>query len=1076
MPNCDNNPSALLATGRGLEIYDFPVALEPSIPSSFQAHSQYHSSHSGQVIDDGRHPGLLESLFQRRTSSTVSVQMPCVLSARGESSPPVSKRASGCPMTELQVLLPQTSIVTPELTERLLLNLANRSVATAMEISGTADEIQIQFAVRDTDAEQAERHIKAHFNEGRVSKTKTHLSTLLQSRNLPTSKYALSIDFGLRRQILHPLNTLRSFEPDPLIGLVSGLSDLRSDETCIFQVLFQMVREDWRGRFISELADRNGQPRFMESKELLTLATQKFSRPLLAVSIRLGVVASDRERAMQICRGLAGIFQTLAGPNGNELVALQGEGSPLSSIVNRTSHRSGMLLNVAELAGIVHLPSASVVSEKLKRNDERAKKAPQAAFDNSILLLGENCHDGLTQKIGISAEQFTRHMFVAGGSGGGKSTLLCNSVRQVIEQGFGCAVIDPAGDLINDIMSVIPDNRLNDCILFDGSDADYPIGFNPLEAYSETEKYLLSSDLVALFRRYSTAWGSLMEAAIAQAINAFLYNSRTGTLLDLKRFLIEKDFRREVLRTVEDDSVKYFWNQESTGINAKSLASVLIRLDGFLRHPLIRNIVCQPTKLNFREIIEQKKILLIKISQGLIGQENAALLGSFLISKLYQIALSRQDSSLENRKSFWLFADEVQNYLTPSLGLILAGTRKYGVGLTMATQSFRTLQSQDADVAESILTNCFTRICFRLGDEDAKRFAQGFSFFTASDLQNLSVGQAIARIERADLDFNLKTFPPAKVPSEIANLRMQKIVTNTRRFYATKRSAVEAQIHADLRFSTDRGSVTQPSDELICAAKNKDTIDTKTIGTVTSLIIPEPMPGDEIDSHRINGRGGKHHQELQAVIQRMAESYGFHVEIEKSILDGSRSVDVSLERENLKIAVEVSVTSSPDWETKNISKCLIAGYDYAVVVASNEKKLKPLILKLNSDFPLEQQGKIKIFALTGLLGFLRELTPSDDRKRSEKSTGQRLDFAEACEFFDVTPSTLYRWVREGRVPFYRPGREYQFDRDELVLIGKHDLSGKRKASVKLSPLTIEKKEPKGKKEQDSRYRKLLKLD
>ena len=199
---------------------------------------------------------------------------------------------------------------------------------------------------------------------------------------------------------------------------------------------------------------------------------------MLAVSVRLGVVLPS-ERVMQICRGLAGIFQTLASPNGNELVALTSEdistAHQVSSLVNRTSYRSGMLFNVAELAGIAHLPSASIVSEKLRRNDERTKKAPQSANDKSILLLGENSHDGYTKKIGLSAEQFTRHMFIAGGSGGGKSTLLCNSVRG-LWAGFGCGVIDPAGDLIDDIMAAIPDNRLGEVILFDASDAAYPVG------------------------------------------------------------------------------------------------------------------------------------------------------------------------------------------------------------------------------------------------------------------------------------------------------------------------------------------------------------------------------------------------------------------------------------------------------------------------------------------------------------------------------------------------------------------------------------------------------------------------
>ena len=173
----------------------------------------------------------------------------------------------------------------------------------------------------------------------------------------------------------------------------------------------------------------------------------------------------------------------------------------------------------------------------------------------------------------------------------------------------------------------------------------------------------------------------------------------------------------------------------------------------------------------------------------------------------------------------------------------------------------------------------------------------------------------------------------------------------------------------------------------------------------------------------------------------------------------------------------MSVTTT-DYEVTNILKCLAAGYDFIVVVVSNQKKLPLLNTKIRAEIPIEHLDKIKAFGLTGLLGFLRELrVPKESaRNRPEKPAGQRLNFADACELLNINSSTLYRWVREGRIPFYRPGREYQFDRDELVLIGKHDLTGKRKASVKLAPLTIGKTAPKDKKERNSRYRKLLKLD
>jgi excisionase family DNA binding protein len=207
----------------------------------------------------------------------------------------------------------------------------------------------------------------------------------------------------------------------------------------------------------------------------------------------------------------------------------------------------------------------------------------------------------------------------------------------------------------------------------------------------------------------------------------------------------------------------------------------------------------------------------------------------------------------------------------------------------------------------------------------------------------------------------------------------------------------------------------------------------------------------------------------------MAEMHGFSAEIEKSVLDGSGSIDVSLENEDLKIACEVSVTTT-DYETHNIQKCLAAGYDYAAVVVSNKKKIPLISAKLDSEIPNNLIHKLKVFSLMDLLAFLRGFSDSNETPKKKKTRGPRMSFTDACELLDKSASTLYRWVREGRIPFYRVGRDYEFDRDELLLIGRQDLSAKWKATVKLSPLTIERSAPKTKKEQDARYRKLLKLD
>jgi excisionase family DNA binding protein len=620
------------------------------------------------------------------------------------------------------------------------------------------------------------------------------------------------------------------------------------------------------------------------------------------------------------------------------------------------------------------------------------------------------------------------------------------------------------------ILERISESRLKDVILFDPSDEDYSISFNILSAHSELEKTLLSSDFVSIFRKFSTSWGDVMNSVLANTVLVFLESSRGGNLIDLKRFLIERAFREDFLRTVKDEEIRYYWQTEFPQIKGKPFAPLLTRLDTFLRSKLIRHIVAQKeNKLDFRKIMDERKILLVRLSLGAIGEENAYLLGSLLVSKLYHATLSRQNVAEEERSPFFLYLDEAHHFVAESMNQILSGARKYKLGLVLAHQQLRQFQAGEADILASVLANCYTRICFRLDDADAERLAKGFSFFTAEHLKNLGVGEAIARFEQSQHSFNLNTFPLETVPTEIAARKRCTVIEQTRKLCATPKTKIEAENQRHRQVSGIVNPI-RTEQSIPVESQNNKTFE-------KSSIAPKLTVYD--NSVQTNyGRGGKHHKELQAVIRRMAESYGFYVEMEKSVLNGSGFIDVSLEKENFKIAAEVSVTSSPDYETHNILKCLSAGYDYAIVVVSNQKKISFLKFKVLRVVPFELQEKVKILSLTGLLSFLRETAfPNENSEKKEKPKGQRLSFAETCEFFGIGSSTLYRWIREGRVPFYRPGREYQFDRDELVLLGKHDLSGKRKVTVKLEPLKIEKRAAKSKKEQEeARYRKLLKLE
>lgn len=1027
---------------------DFPVGLEPILPNAISYLP------NKKPIDDARLLSFFGRLFAAKQSGNVS-ESENNLSALPWKNP-------GVEVVSFQVRLPNTLKISFKQNEQLLLNLSNSTSFISFEIIGTSDFITFQITCPRTEKNAVFAQLNNHLSTVSFIESED----LLEKHLLLSQTNQIAVDFGLARQWFLPLPGEKNFAADTLLPLIAAFEGLASGEMACLQVLFSRTRQNWQRTAQGAIFDRNGKLAFSELQNYLASIKEKLSSPVLAAQIRLAINSGSLEKSLQLARQTSAFFRQFSDSAGNELIPLKNEGvsseKHIQSILHRITYRSGMLLSAQELSSICRLPSDVVRTKKLLRDENRTKSAPEFATKGNIIL-GENHHSGQTQIIKLSDKQRLKHIWITGGSGCGKSSLITQIAEQDAKAKNGFCIIEPH-DLINEVIARIPDNRLCDVILFDPTDEE-PVGFNPLQSNSEIEKNLLSSDLVAIFQRFWTSQGDIMSNVLHNSILAFLSSTKGGTLIDLKHFLVNKEFRLRFLETVPDEEIRFYWQNEFPSL-AKRITPLLTRLDLFLRSKPIRNVLNQKdSKLDFRRIMDERKILLVKLTHGSLGENNSKLIGALLIAKIYQTALSRQDVGEADRPAFFVSLDEARHYLSiPSMSLLLSEGRKYGISILASHQDTQQITSQDTDVLSSLTTNCYTRIAFR-SDSDAERLAKGFSFFTADHLKNLGVGEAICRFEQSRYDFNLKTCPLEPIESEIAEQRRKFIVEHTRKTYGKSKAEIESE-NQSVWTAPSRMAAKQPSSEV--SPKNM----------ITEITAEDQRKAGNNLIKENHGRGGSHHQEIQAVIRRMAESYGFSVEIEKSVLDGAGSIDVSLVKEDLKIACEVSVTSTIDYETKNILKCLAAGYDYAVVVVSNQKKLTSLNAKLRSEIPVAELDKVKAFGLTGLLGFLRELnTPKEvTQKRPDKSTGQRLSFAETCEFFGVGASTLYRWIREGRVPFYRPGREYQFDREELVLIGKHDLSGKRKASVKLQPLKIEKNTTKSKKEQDSRYRKLLNLN
>jgi DNA helicase HerA-like ATPase len=298
---------------------------------------------------------------------------------------------------------------------------------------------------------------------------------------------------------------------------------------------------------------------------MVSLTKDKLKDPLFAVVARIAGQCATEERALQIFKSLSGCFSVFADPQSNEFIPLKNDDydddQHIRDVILRRSHRGGMLLNGSELISLVHFPSASVVTQKLHSLKQKSMKVPAIATQNEFIL-GENIHNGINTIVSLNQEQRLRHMHVVGATGTGKSTLLLNLISQDIRKGIGVAVLDPHGDLIESVLERIPENRHDDVVLFDPGNEEYTIGFNILDAKSEVEKNVLGSDLVEIFRRFSTSWGDQMSVVLGNAISAFLESDQKGSLIDLRKFLIEKDYRAAFLRKVHDEHVTYFWEKE----------------------------------------------------------------------------------------------------------------------------------------------------------------------------------------------------------------------------------------------------------------------------------------------------------------------------------------------------------------------------------------------------------------------------------------------------------------------------------------------------------------------------------
>ena len=310
--------------------------------------------------------------------------------------------------------------------------------------------------------------------------------------------------------------------------------------------------------------------------------------------------------------------------------------------------------------------------------------------EDETSLFGLTNFRGRQLKFGIKRRDRGRHMYVIGQTGAGKSFLLQLLTLSDIYQDQGFAIIDPHGDLATDVMKYIPEHRLKDVVYLNPADRNFPMAFNPMEVTDLAVKDHISSELVGVLKRMFESWGPRLEYILRYTILALL-DYEGATMLDITRMLNEKDFRKKVIAEIKDPVVRSFWVTEFASWNEKfaseAVAPVLNKVGAFVANPLVRNIVGQKkSAFNIRQIMDEGKILIVNLSRGQVGEDNAAILGALMVTKIQLAAMSRADMPLDKRRQFYLYVDEFQNFATDSFAVILSEARKYGLNLTVANQ------------------------------------------------------------------------------------------------------------------------------------------------------------------------------------------------------------------------------------------------------------------------------------------------------------------------------------------------------------------------------------------------------
>lgn len=657
--------------------------------------------------------------------------------------------------------------------------------------------------------------------------------------------YIAAAELALQKDFSFPIRTYKSMETDPMNALTNSLSKLGEGEGAVIQLLISPAHNHWQskarnnalqiqqgrnpdvvtssgfakamnatfrgmGVVFDELFSpkKNNQSQYQRQgymdhsgydkplqltpmqQDMIKKFEEKTSKAGFKFNLRLVTSSSDQATSDVNLRNILASFMQYTQPPFNGFRVLKRKPQKvISDFIFRVFHHTKAVLNTEELASLWHLPTKFIETPNIKWLNAK-KAAPPVNIAPEGLLLGKSVYRGVENKIRIARDDRRRHQYIIGRTGVGKTELMKNMAIQDIQNGEGICIVDPHGDFVEDVLQYVPKDRADDVILFEPFDMERPIGLNMLEIKNEEMKDFAVQEMIAIFMKLfpPEVIGPMFEHNMRNVMLTLMEDKQyPGTIADIPRMFTDMDFQKFKVSKVKDPIVRSFWEKEMAKTSdfhkSEMLGYLISKVGRFVENEMMRNIIGQSkSAFDFREVMDQGKILLINLSKGKTGEVNAKLLGLIIVSKIQMAAMSRADIPEDQRKDFYLYVDEFQNFVTDSFATILSEARKYRLNLIMAHQFISQLtvekegsSAQDSRMKDAVFGNAGSIVSFRIGVEDAEILAKEFApVFNEFDVINIDRYNAYVKLMingTASRPFSMETYPkPPGASAEMAHL------------------------------------------------------------------------------------------------------------------------------------------------------------------------------------------------------------------------------------------------------------------------------------------------------------------